>query len=559
MNLRRRRVIFAFAVPIAFGLLSLVLGRDANWDLRNYHWYNPYAFLTGRHYLDLAPAGLQNFLTPLLDIPWFIAGQALPGPVVGFLLGAVQSLNLILLYFIAFRLLPFEEPARRNSLALWVAIAGMCGGGSLGLLGTTFQDNIVSIGVLGSVLALVRSGDLLSLAPPSTAARRAALAAVPVALAVAGKITAAPYGVALAAALLFWPAPAARRVWLMVWFAAGFAVVAAAVLGPRMWQVWQLTGNPLFPFLDFPGARFPHASFSFTRFLPGGWFEALIYPFVFSLDPLRVGENEFRDYRIAAAYAIVPFCVIAAWRWRNARAEEAPKYLAYVIAAFLLSYALWVAAFSIYRYGVTAEMLAPLVIAISVAALPIPANARVVAIKSILLVLMVTAWPPEWGRGRWTAKFVEVQAPPIARPASTLVLLLDKPLAYVVPAFPSETAFVLLVPEFTSLTDRGAPWNRMIQARIDGHRGEMFGLVRATRNIYKQTSNKWENAQRLLSTYGLRIDERSCRPVPSNFDGVETQTLCDAFDWLGLRLERERCAAPAGPEISPQLCRVIRR
>ena len=36
-----------FAVPVLFGAIALAMGQDSNWDLRNYHWYNPYAFLQG--------------------------------------------------------------------------------------------------------------------------------------------------------------------------------------------------------------------------------------------------------------------------------------------------------------------------------------------------------------------------------------------------------------------------------------------------------------------------------------------------------------------------------
>src|ERR1700688_351004 len=95
-----------FAAPILFGLVSVLIGQDTNWDLRNYHWYNPYALLNGRFDLDIAPAGLQSFFSPLLDIPWFILGRALPALLIGFLLGAVHSANLILIYFISARLLP---------------------------------------------------------------------------------------------------------------------------------------------------------------------------------------------------------------------------------------------------------------------------------------------------------------------------------------------------------------------------------------------------------------------------------------------------------------------
>ncbi len=33
---------------IVGGTVSVLLGQDANWDLKNYHLYNPFAFLNDR-------------------------------------------------------------------------------------------------------------------------------------------------------------------------------------------------------------------------------------------------------------------------------------------------------------------------------------------------------------------------------------------------------------------------------------------------------------------------------------------------------------------------------
>ena len=560
MTLRQRRAVLAVVAPLIFGLVSLAFGRDSNWDLRNYHWYNPYAVLTDRYQIDIAPAGLQSFLTPLLDIPWFVLGNALPAPVVGFLLGAFQSLNLILLYYLAFLLLPFDEPRQRNSVAMWVAIAGMCGGGSLGLLGTTFHDNVVSIGVLGSVLAVLANRQALANGSAAPAARRAAVAAIPIGLAVAGKLTAAPYAIGLTAAFLFLPAPMQRRIWLLLSFGAGLFCVVAVVLGPWLLHLWQTTGSPFFPYL--PGSRFAATqNFPFTHFLPGDWFEALVYPFVFSLDPLRVGENEFRDYRIAAAYLVVPLCLIAGWCWRRGpTARSVPDSTAYLAAAISIAYGVWLAAFAIYRYAVTLEMLAPLVIAVAIAALPLPARTRAIATKVLLIALLVTALPPDWGRARWTKGFIEVNAPAIERPETTLVLLLDKPLAYIVPAFPPQVGFIQLVPELAPLHQRQAAWNVMVRARLNGHRGDLYGVRRGSKDLFKPSADVRANAHTLLSAYALQLDEASCRPLPTNLDQAESLVFCDVFDLFGLRLDDARChPAPPGPEISAEFCKVIRR
>jgi len=56
---RSNGLIGSLLVPLAFGLYAVKLGQDTNWDLLNYHLYNPFAYLNDRLSLDLALAGLQ--------------------------------------------------------------------------------------------------------------------------------------------------------------------------------------------------------------------------------------------------------------------------------------------------------------------------------------------------------------------------------------------------------------------------------------------------------------------------------------------------------------------
>jgi len=39
---------WAITYFVALGIISVILGQDVSWDLRNYHFYNPYMLLTGR-------------------------------------------------------------------------------------------------------------------------------------------------------------------------------------------------------------------------------------------------------------------------------------------------------------------------------------------------------------------------------------------------------------------------------------------------------------------------------------------------------------------------------
>ena len=129
----------------------------------------------------------MSFLPPHLYVPWFLLGNVLPVRLLAFVIGAVHSANLLMLYGLGLVMLPIERRIHREAVALLLAIVAMCGGMSLGLLGTTFLDSVVTIGILASLLAVVASLPVLTAGTPTQAAWRAALAAVPAALAVTGQ------------------------------------------------------------------------------------------------------------------------------------------------------------------------------------------------------------------------------------------------------------------------------------------------------------------------------------------------------------------------------------
>jgi hypothetical protein len=71
--------------------LSWCLGQDMNWDLLNYHFYNPYLLLADRFDRDVHVAGVQSFLNPAFDVPVYFAIRNAPPVAVGLALGALQG------------------------------------------------------------------------------------------------------------------------------------------------------------------------------------------------------------------------------------------------------------------------------------------------------------------------------------------------------------------------------------------------------------------------------------------------------------------------------------
>jgi hypothetical protein len=509
-------------VPVAFGLYAVARGRDANWDLQNYHWYDAYALLHWRYDRDVAPAHTMSFLPPHLYVPWFLLGNVLPVRLLAFVIGAVHSANLLMLYGLGLVMLPIERRIPREAVSLLLAFVGMCGGMSLGLLGTTFLDSVVTIGILASLLAVVASLPVLAAGPPKQAAWRAALAAVPAALAVTGKPTVATFAVGLAAGLLTVDAPLRRRLWVLMWFGIGGTLTTALCLGPWLLHVWAAIGSPFYPdFARLFGSPFAGDGWNLDRYALRGRREALYYPFVFALDSARVAEVPFVDWRIAAAYVLVPAALGLRLLWRASAPPRLAAGLGVLLATMAIGYALWLAMFAYYRYVVTLELLAPLAIVLAMLALPLAGRTRALLVGAVMLALVATTRPADWGHLPWTRRLVEVSMPPIPDPATATILLSGQPIGYVVPSLPSAAAVINIDMAYWYGGNQDA-WAQLIRERLAARAGALYAITFA--------GNEPEMA-RLAAPFGLALAPDRCSPIRSNLPSaglpsVNSLSLC---------------------------------
>lgn len=341
----------AVAGAIAAAVVAHGLGFAPEWDLLNYHLYNPHALLAGRLAIDIAPAQMQSFLNPLFHLPHYLMFRYLgPEWLVG-VTGMVQGLQLPLLYVLAARL---TSPVRPSPVVLGiVALLGFGGPVFLSELGGTQGDTVLSALVLGGLLLALPGGGTR---PAREAQRRMGLAGGLLGAAVALKLTFGIYAVAIAVAVALLPGHA-RRWRLLAALAGGGCVGVLLFGGPWFAWLWHAWDNPLFPYFnqvfrsDWLGAE----SFRDLRFMPRSAGEWLAYPAVWLQDPQRVWEWPFRDLRVIA---VLPACVlIVAAGWRRLSPD-----LRFTAVFVLAAYAVWLPLFSIYRYLSVVEMLAPLVL-----------------------------------------------------------------------------------------------------------------------------------------------------------------------------------------------------
>ncbi|MGE3623832.1 MAG: hypothetical protein AB7H77_08185 [Bdellovibrionales bacterium] len=495
--------------PFFFGLLAVALGQDANWDLRNYHWYNAYAFLNNRYGQDLLPSQTPYFYNPALDVPFFLLASHVPARMAGFVLGAVQGCNFILLFFLAHAGLALRDAWRRLGASGALALLGMLGGGGIALLGTTFYDNVTSLGFFMSVLLVLRFRDRLFGAAPLRAFFYALLFGLPCGLMVGFKLPSVIFAVGGCFGIFFLGGPFRRRFFLSFAFGAGVLAGAAVSLGPWAWHLQTHFGSPLFPYFNdiFKSPLAPAVSARDVQFLPRSLLEYLTFPFVFAQDPKRVGEISWQDWRLPILYLLLPLAAVAhcVSGRRYTKSMAVPDAAAYLLAVGAISYGVWLMMFSIYRYAIPLEMLAPLLIVLAAGLVPAKLWLQVMLSICLLLAIAVTIQPGNWGRrASWLDRFVEVQIPPLSDTDNLMILMIGfEPYSHVISEFPPDIAFVRVQSNFAS-PDQNKGINAMIRARVEGHTGRYMVLLPS-----------WQLglAEDALAVFNLEIIGRSCQTV----------------------------------------------
>lgn len=485
--------------PLAAGAGALWLGQDASWDLRNYHFYVPFAFLQGRLGADIAVAHVATYYNPLLHLPFYATVMQFSPRTVGFLSGAAAGVNVWLVFGISRSMRAPGSAPVEAWLAGALALLGFCGAMGLSELGTSFGDNLLSIFVLGSVWTVLRFRG--ALASDGPAAWTVVATAGLIAGAAAGlKLPFSVFALAGCAALLVLPLPPGRRLVLASLFGSGVLAGMAATGGFWFHAMWQRFGNPLFPYFNdlFHSPWASAGSYRHRAFLPEGPIDWLMFPLHFALDPLRVAEVSFRDLRFPVVYVVLLLLgARALWRWaigrRGARetgistngahgavgvasVESAVAFLGVFVA---LAFIVWAALFGVARYLVPLEMLAPTLAWFGSCELWPAMRARPWIVTAAGFVLLGLGQPADWGRRPWSDRYFGVVPPTIDAQEPALVLMAGhEPSGYIVPYLPASARFLRIQGYFTGPSATPNATERAMSAVIASHRGPMFLLYR---------------------------------------------------------------------------------
>ncbi len=524
-------------VPLLFGVLSVCLGQDANWDLRNYHFYNPYAFLHHRMGFDVLPSQVANFYNPLLYVPFYYMVTLLPPKLVGFVLGAIQGFNFPLLLAISHRLIPpsdhigqsLKNPWMRELICIMVSLMGMLGAGNISELGTMFSDNLLSLCVLASLL-IILSGMKHFFASSWKTRLPFVISAGFLAGAAAGfKQPAAIFAVGLCAAFFVLKLPLIRRFWLSFGYGAGVLAGMAATGGFWIYEMWARFGNPLFPYFNlfFRSPMATIGDYQDARFTPTTPGEFLISPFFFEAAPYKISELSFHDLRIPLLYMLL-LALLVSYVIR-ASSSSCPSVrtetifdmreqgFRLMLAFGIVSYLTWLKLFAIFRYVLTIELLAPLGIWLIIDRLIIRVKTKLITVSIIFLLILITLTPANWGRAPWGKDFFGADLPVIKDPDHTMILMTGtNPTSYLVPLFSPKIRFIRIQGYFTGPSSHPNGFDRLMQGIVARHKGPMYVLYRS----YEQAVTTLS-----LTAYGLKEEQDSCQVFHPRIEATEPHPL----------------------------------
>ncbi|SFV26582.1 hypothetical protein SAMN05216456_0049 [Devosia crocina] len=438
--------VFWLLAAAGLTLFTWLRGQDINYDLMNYHWFTVGAALEADPFRHIA--GLQQFLNPYLYLPHHLLHSWLSPLRAAAVITWIQALNLPLIYLIGCVVLREVAiaPWVKRLLSLLAGLVAAAGPMFLTETGTSFADSLASIPTLGGVLLLLlaiggkRSSPVFALI---------GTAGFLFGISVGLKLTSACFALGAVASLFALPSWKFR---LRSWLVLAFGGLAGGLLTNGYWtfRLWSEFRSPIFPFYNriFQSPYFPTENEVDRRFLPENLFDALTYPFQWTVGLHPSSELPFRDIRFAILSVLLILTIIAIvgqWRSHRSRGGENKdsKAVHLGLLLFCLSgYALWLSLFGIQRYLTPIELLAGPAMLSMLSLMSLKTRAMTVTAGILMLATIASTRPSDFGHSNWMPEVAETQLPADILESNGIFLLLGDPMTYIIPDFGPETQFI---------------------------------------------------------------------------------------------------------------------
>jgi len=538
-----QRDIFFFMLLLVFGaVLGAFLQHEWRWDFTNYHYYNAFAFLNGRIAYDIAPASINTFFNPILDLPlWFYIQHFNDNPALIYALqGAWGGLMLFAFYKIYQLFFKLENIISYVVLALSLLLT-LSGEAVFSQFGTSSNEIPVSFFILWGLYILLKQIKL----PETQKLKKFFAAGLIMGIALGLKQTVVIYCIASGLMLMICYKYLNKPYKSIFFFALGGFIAYIALNGWFMWKYWTLYGNPFFPFLNgvFHSPYFDDFNYRDTRYLPPLKY-FLIYPILWNFKGYTIREQPYVDFRLTLIYIVL--IGVFAWLLHQKKLKKFFKEhpldgSLYVFIA--LSFFVWMMMFSILRYSAVLEVISIIWFAKMVFSLLERKSLilSAVIISFFVVLLSVCVFENELSKRQTNGKFLSIEE--IKLPENTLLKLYGFPTALVVPEFSKHAQLraVNYVPyncvyqKGSDFAERGA-FRKMRDEIEKEHKGSV-AVVYVNFSLFQRTDVRKLHQKRLMCEERQKNNARTkdfvCSfglcPTWNNFEDALIAELGDKY------------------------------
>lgn len=484
-NFNKKYDILIFAqLVFAFGLFSLLYGQDTNWDLKNYHYYNGWAFLNNRIYIDITPNnGLHGYFSPMLDVLQYLAIHYLPAMLFAFFAGCISGCSAFICYKLNSVIFTnIEDKKFRNTLILYSTVLSITGVANLMQVGAVTNENVIGLLLILAIYLLMKFYKNYNIYVLYVAGGL-------IGVALGFKLTAVIIAIPICVLFIIFNFKSYKFVILFLVSIIGSFLI---IDGLWMYKMYQMFGNPIYP--NFGKYINPITALDFQRdttFIPKDISHWILLPFYLFVPNKLTGEITISDihFGLTIIAIILTLCLPQYQKIRKNRNIQ------YIILLFLFSYACWILLFSIQRYTIVLEYLTGSIIFIPFLIYDKITNRIKLVINTLLLVVFLTTHFSSLGHISYGSKFYSSNL--VIHNA--LVIFNDNPTAYIAPEL-GVTNIYMNAPDFqfTSKFDHSRKV-KLLENTLD-----------TDKSIFLVVDNPLNNVE-WISAYGLFLNNENCQ------------------------------------------------
>ena len=341
------------------GVLSSLLCFDLTWDFANYHYFNAWAFINDRVGYDFLVAGINTYFNPLIDVPlYYLVENFNDYPLVIFFVQGLWAGTLAFVFYKFLRLF-FDVNNWQGRLSIFMAL----------LIGITSWPFFMQIGSSTNEIQsslVVMCGFYLLFKELFKAKEKQRLwifaaSGLILGAAMGLKLTAVIYCLSSGLSLIICHRILLHSFKTITVFAVCGLIGFLLVNGFWMLKLWQLYDNPFFPFLNniFHSDYYNYESYRDENYLPLVWWGYLIHPLYMAfVNEISEGKMLIIDIREGLIYFIlVAYFII--WLKNKDKNINNKRFVLFVF--LVVSYAVWLVLFCIYRYSIPINLMASVV------------------------------------------------------------------------------------------------------------------------------------------------------------------------------------------------------